>query len=93
MYRQQEGQLIPTVLATITTILSRQSSIAFKGGAQQPSHAIAHELETSPETCNCVAASGNGQLLAAAFGKNVRIYASNPSGFHQLAEVEVSETQ
>ncbi|CAM9462851.1 unnamed protein product [Ectocarpus sp. 13 AM-2016] len=88
------GASSPAVLAAggggagNTGVGNKISSIAIKGGAQQPSHAIAHELETSPETCNCVAASGNGQLLAAAFGKNVRIYASNPSGFHQLAQVE-----
>lgn len=70
-------------------IVCTQSLIAVKGGVKQPSHAIAHELETSPETCSCVAASDNGQLMAGAFGKNVRIYASNPSGFHSLAEVQV----
>lgn len=67
-----------------------QSLIAVKGGVSQPSHAIAHEVETSPETCNCVAASENGQLMAAAFGKTVRIYASNPSGLYPLADVRVS---
>ena len=66
-----------------------QSLISVKGIAGKPSYTIAGELETSPETCNCVAASGNGQLIAAAIGKNVRIYASNPSGFHLLSSVQV----
>ncbi|CAM9543911.1 unnamed protein product, partial [Hapterophycus canaliculatus] len=88
-----DGDSTPAVLtaggggAGNTGVGNKISLIAVKGGVSQPSHAIAHELETSPETCNCVASSDNGQLMAAAFGKNVRIYASNPSGFHQLAEV------
>ena len=71
---------------------SWQSLISVKGIAGKPSYTIAGELETSPETCNCVAACGNGQLIAAAVGKNVRIYASNPSGFHLLSNVQVRST-
>ncbi|CAM9104429.1 unnamed protein product [Pylaiella littoralis] len=88
-----DGASTPAILtaggggAGNTGVGNKISLIAVKGGVNQPSHAIAHEVETSPETCNCVAASDNGQLMAAAFGKSVRIYASNPSGFHSLAEV------
>eukprot|EP00903_Cladosiphon_okamuranus_P012539 g11742.t1 len=88
-----DGNATPAVLsaggggAGNTGVGNKISLIAVKGGVSQPSHAITHEVETSPETCNCVAASDNGQLMAAAFGKTVRIYASNPSGFHPLAEV------
>lgn len=70
--------------------VARQSLIAFKGGAEHPRHFIAYEMETSPQTSNCVAASRNGQLMAGAFGKMVRVYAKNPSGFHKLAEFRVS---
>lgn len=66
--------------------------ISVKGIAGRPSYTIAGEIETSPDTCNCVAASGNGQLMAAALGKNMRIYASNPSGFHLLSTVQVRDT-
>lgn len=66
-----------------------KSLIAVRAGATAPSHTIAFELETSPDTCCCVAASENGQLVAAAFGKTVRVFLSNPSGFHKMGEVEV----
>eukprot|EP00752_Nemacystus_decipiens_P006396 g5761.t1 len=88
-----DGNSSPAILtaggggAGKTGVGNKISLIAIKGGTNQPSHAIAHEVETSPETCNCVAASENGQLMAAAFGKIVRVYASNPSGFHPLADV------
>lgn len=71
-------------------VVVRQTLIAYRGGSKHPEHAIAHEIETSPETPNCVTADTRGQLIAASFGRIVRTYANLPSGFHVLAEFQVS---
>ncbi|CAM9542491.1 unnamed protein product [Laminaria digitata] len=89
-----KGVTTPAVLAAggggagKTGVGNKISLISVKAVKGKPSYTIANELETSPETCNCVAASGNGQLVAAAVGEHVRIYASNPSGFHLLSNVQ-----
>ncbi|CAM9348759.1 unnamed protein product, partial [Choristocarpus tenellus] len=93
----EEGKTSPAVAAVggggagKTGVGNKISLITIKGGSEPLSHVIERELETSPDTSNCVTANESGQLVAAAFGKSSRIYANAPSGLHKLAEFEVDE--